>query len=55
MLQAALKETQRLRFSQEIGGDGAAILASACQLGLEGVIGKRRGPRYASRRRRASR
>lgn len=50
LLQSALKETQRLRFSQEIGGDAAAILHSACQLGLEGVIGKRRGSIYVQRR-----
>ena len=50
VLQSVLKETQRLRFSQEIGGDAAAILHSACQLGLEGVIGKRRGSIYVQRR-----
>jgi bifunctional non-homologous end joining protein LigD len=50
LLQSVLKETQRLRFSQEVGGDAAAILASACQLGLEGVIGKRRGSIYVQRR-----
>jgi bifunctional non-homologous end joining protein LigD len=50
LLQGALKESGRLRFSQEIGGDAAAILQSACQLGLEGVIGKRRGSIYVQRR-----
>ncbi|HEX2545667.1 MAG TPA: DNA ligase D [Ramlibacter sp.] len=50
LLQAVLKETQRLRFSQEIGGEPSAILNSACQLGLEGVIGKRRGSIYVQRR-----
>jgi bifunctional non-homologous end joining protein LigD len=50
LLQSLLKETQRLRFSQEIGGDAGAILASACHLGLEGVIGKRRGSIYVQRR-----
>ncbi|HVE51863.1 MAG TPA: DNA ligase D [Ramlibacter sp.] len=49
-LQSVLKETQRLRFSQEVGGDAAAILTSACRLGLEGVIGKRRGSIYVQRR-----
>lgn len=50
VLQSVLKETQRLRFSQEIGGAAAAILESACKLGLEGVIGKRRGSIYVQRR-----
>lgn len=50
VLQAALKETGRLRFSQEVDGDAAAIVQSACKLGLEGVIGKRRGSPYVHRR-----
>ncbi|MCD6076595.1 MAG: ligase [Ramlibacter sp.] len=50
VLQSVLAETPRLRFSQEIGGDAASILQSACQLGLEGVIGKRRGSIYVQRR-----
>jgi bifunctional non-homologous end joining protein LigD len=50
LLQSVLKETARLRFSQEVGGDATSILHSACQLGLEGVIGKRRGSIYVQRR-----
>ena len=50
LLQSVLKENERLRFSQEIGGEAAAILQSACRLGLEGVIGKRRGSIYVQRR-----
>nr|WP_269129405.1 DNA ligase D [Ramlibacter alkalitolerans] len=50
LLQSVLAQTQRLRFSQEIGGDAGAILQSACKLGLEGVIGKRRGSIYVQRR-----
>ena len=50
LLQASLRETARLRFSQEIGGDAGDILASACRIGLEGVIGKRRGSIYVQRR-----
>ncbi|HEY8359221.1 MAG TPA: DNA ligase D [Ramlibacter sp.] len=50
LLQAMLKETQRLRFSQEVAGAASAIVASACRLGLEGVIGKRRGSPYVHRR-----
>jgi bifunctional non-homologous end joining protein LigD len=50
LLQSVLQDNERLRFSQEIGGDAAAILQSACRLGLEGVIGKRRGSIYVQRR-----
>jgi bifunctional non-homologous end joining protein LigD len=50
LLQSVLEETQRLRFSQEIAGQAGAIVKSACQLGLEGVIGKRRGSIYVQRR-----
>lgn len=50
LLRSVLKDSGRLRFSQEVGGDAAAILSSACQLGLEGVIGKRRGSIYVNRR-----
>ena len=50
LLQSLLRESPRLRFSQEIGGPAGAILQSACQLGLEGVIGKRRGSIYVQRR-----
>ncbi|MDB5913708.1 MAG: ATP-dependent ligase LigD phosphoesterase module / ATP-dependent ligase LigD polymerase [Ramlibacter sp.] len=50
LLQSVLKETAVLRFSQEIGGEATAILGSACKLGLEGVIGKRRGSIYVQRR-----
>jgi bifunctional non-homologous end joining protein LigD len=50
LLQSVLTESERLRFSQGIGGEAAAILESACRLGLEGVIGKRRGSPYVNRR-----
>ncbi|WP_186511087.1 DNA ligase D [Caenimonas sedimenti] len=49
-LQEVLQETDRLRFSQEIEGKAADLLDSACRLGLEGVIGKRRGSPYVHRR-----
>ena len=39
-----------LRFSEAFDVPGADLLASACKLGFEGVIGKRRGSPYASRR-----
>lgn len=49
-LQSVLKEGERLRFSQEIAAGVDDILATACRMGLEGVIGKRRGSPYVSRR-----
>jgi bifunctional non-homologous end joining protein LigD len=50
VLASVLVESKRLRFSQEIAASASAILKSACELGLEGVIGKRRGSHYSSRR-----
>jgi bifunctional non-homologous end joining protein LigD len=49
-LQSALTESEQLRFSHEIAAGVGDIVASACKLGLEGVVGKRRGSRYVSRR-----
>jgi bifunctional non-homologous end joining protein LigD len=39
-----------LRFSETFDGALNDILGAACKLGLEGVIGKRRGSRYISQR-----
>lgn len=39
-----------LRFSETFAGTMTNILGAACNLGLEGVIGKRRGSRYVSQR-----
>ena len=39
-----------LRFSQDFEAPPAELVAAACRLGLEGVIGKRRGSAYVSRR-----
>ena len=39
-----------VRFSDELDATPAKLLATACKLGLEGVIGKRRGSRYTARR-----
>jgi bifunctional non-homologous end joining protein LigD len=50
LLGAAFRETDRLRFSEEIAGQARVILATACKMGLEGVIGKRRGSQYVHRR-----
>ena len=38
----ASKTTDMVRFSEEFGHDPHDLLAAACKLGLEGVIGKRR-------------
>jgi bifunctional non-homologous end joining protein LigD len=50
LLQSLLQPTARLRFSEEIAGAAGAIVQSACKLGLEGIIGKRRGSIYVQRR-----
>jgi bifunctional non-homologous end joining protein LigD len=39
-----------VRFSGEFGTDPAQLVVAACQIGLEGVIGKRRDSRYVNRR-----
>lgn len=49
-LQRAFTETDLLRFSQEIVAPVDEILLRACEMGLEGVIGKRRGSPYVHRR-----
>jgi bifunctional non-homologous end joining protein LigD len=43
-------ESGMLRLSEEIRADGAAFLAEACQLGLEGIIAKRRDAPHRSGR-----
>lgn len=39
-------ETGMIRLSEEVDADGAAFLAEACRLGLEGIIAKRRDAPY---------
>ncbi|WP_426173807.1 DNA ligase D [Massilia sp. TWR1-2-2] len=39
-----------VRFSDEFGTDPGELVAAACKMGLEGVIGKRRDSRYVQRR-----
>jgi bifunctional non-homologous end joining protein LigD len=39
-----------VRFSQDLSGDSRVLLAQACQLGLEGLIGKRPDKPYVSGR-----
>lgn len=43
--------SKRLRYSQHFATDGAALLADACRLGLEGLISKRNDLPYRSGRR----
>ncbi|RQZ16602.1 DNA ligase D [Burkholderia sp. Bp9031] len=40
----------RLRFSPDLGDDVASLIASACDTGLEGLIGKRADARYRAGR-----
>ncbi|MEP7295529.1 MAG: DNA ligase D [Burkholderiales bacterium] len=44
------KGVNRIRFSADFQGEPGAILQSACQMGLEGVIAKREDSLYASTR-----
>jgi len=41
---------QRLRMSEDIGTNGSDILLSACGLGMEGLVGKRKDSHYISER-----
>ncbi|AXF25625.1 DNA ligase D [Burkholderia pyrrocinia] len=40
----------RLRYSPDLGGDVASLIASACDTGLEGLVGKRADSRYRAGR-----
>ena len=42
--------SDRVRFSEEFNADPHSLIASACKLGLEGLIAKRRDSPYVSRR-----
>lgn len=52
LLQVLLQqvELERVRFSQTLEAEPSSLLASACRLGLEGLVGKRRGSRYSGQR-----
>ena len=52
VLERVLKKagTDQVRFSAEFGNDPTELVAAACKIGLEGVIGKKRTSRYVSRR-----
>ncbi len=43
-------ESSRVRLSQIFEADGVSVFQSACKMGLEGVIAKRRNAQYLSRR-----
>ncbi|MBC7455246.1 MAG: DNA ligase D [Massilia sp.] len=47
---ASASASDTVRFSDEFGADPQALVAAACKLGIEGVIGKRRDGRYVQRR-----
>jgi bifunctional non-homologous end joining protein LigD len=46
----AARPSDTVRFSSEFGTDPRQLVVAACQIGLEGVIGKRRDSRYVNRR-----
>jgi bifunctional non-homologous end joining protein LigD len=50
LLAGALRWSDPLRMTEQMTGDGAALLAEACQAGWEGLIAKRRGTAYVSTR-----
>src|SRR5512139_3519507 len=44
------KRTGRIRYSAHVEGNGAAFLAEACRMGLEGIVSKRRDLPYKADR-----
>ena len=46
----AARGSERVRFSDDFPADAASVLQTACRLGLEGVIAKRRDAPYVSQR-----
>src|ERR671912_2407305 len=50
VLRDVLRWTDPLRMTEQMTGDGAALLADACSAGWEGLIAKRLGTPYASTR-----
>ena len=49
-LLAPLVPAGRIRYSEHLDGDGAAMLANACRLGLEGIVSKRADAPYTATR-----
>jgi len=52
LLQVLLQQVdlERVLFSQTLEAEASSLLASACRLGLEGLVGKRRGSSYSGQR-----
>jgi DNA ligase D-like protein (predicted ligase) len=50
VLEGVLRWKDPLRVTEQLTGDGAALLADACRDGWEGLIAKRRGTPYVSTR-----
>ena len=50
VLEGLLRWRDPLRTTEQVAGDGAALLEDACREGWEGLIAKRRGTPYASAR-----
>jgi bifunctional non-homologous end joining protein LigD len=48
LLQALLKRSPDILFSEHFEGDGARIFEHACKFGLEGIVSKRRDLPYQS-------
>jgi bifunctional non-homologous end joining protein LigD len=46
----AKRETDNVRFSAALSAPPQEMIAAACQMGLEGIIGKRKDSRYTARR-----
>lgn len=49
-LKAMLPPSKLVRFSEEFTAPAGSLIATACQMGLEGIIGKRKGSPYVTRR-----
>jgi bifunctional non-homologous end joining protein LigD len=49
-LEKLLAQSDGIRFSEHLDGEGAIIFAHACKLGLEGIVSKRRDLPYRSGR-----
>jgi bifunctional non-homologous end joining protein LigD len=50
LLSGHLADRSVIRYVEHLGDDGESVLSSACRMGLEGIISKRRQSAYASQR-----
>jgi bifunctional non-homologous end joining protein LigD len=48
LLSLLRRSSPLLRFSHEVGGDGPAAFRAACEIGLDGIVSKRRSSPYSS-------